>query len=444
MPPEESRRDSLYLLLFAGAFFLAFGFLLESSSRAPMQDFWTAYSSAECLVRFCDPYSQNDVLRAYSEYAGIAAHSPYGPLGIAGNLYPPSEFAFTVPFALLAPRQALWIWFLFLMGGFLLAVFLMWNLAASKAPAVAAILLSYILVTSESLPYFGNPGGMAISLCVIAAWCFLRQRFELAGVVCLAFGLALKPQDAFFVWLFFLLSGGTYRKRALQTVALAAVVSLPPLLWVMHLSPHWIAEVRSTQQQFFAHGSYNDPAGDHGTCFITSLQVIASHLWKSPRIINLVSYLLCAPLLAIWIFVTLRTRPSQAKAWLGLASISVLSLLPIYHRQYDAKIILLTVPAFAMLWAGNSFRNRLTLLLATGLGYLLSGELLWAICLYVLARLGLIPPNHNAATAAALNFPVPLSLLLMGVFYLWAYAKNSQPDQSRDIEIRSAFAAMAS
>jgi len=58
-------------------------------------------------------------------------------------------------------------------------------------------------------------------------------------MLCLVVSLALKPHDAALIWLFFLLAGGTYRKRALQTLALFLVFAVPTVLWVTWLSPHW-------------------------------------------------------------------------------------------------------------------------------------------------------------------------------------------------------------
>jgi hypothetical protein len=84
-----------------------------------------------------------------------------------------------------------------------------------------------------------------VSLSAVAVWCFLRERFVLAGILCLAVALAVKPQDSGLVWLYFLRAGGVYRKRALQTLLATAVLSLPGVLWVWHASPHWFAEWQS-------------------------------------------------------------------------------------------------------------------------------------------------------------------------------------------------------
>jgi hypothetical protein len=99
-------------------------------------------------------------------------------------------------------------------------------------------------------------------------------------------------------------------------------------------------------------------------------------------------------------------------------------MLPVYHREYDAKLLLLTVPAGVMLWAEGGPIGRLTHLLNT-MGFVLTGDLTWVVLL------GLINRLHSPATGlshwiliALQVFPAPLILLLISVFYLWVYARE--------------------
>ncbi len=41
----------------------------------------------------------------------------------------------------------------------------------------------FFLMTSELLIEVGNAAGIAISLCVIATWCFLEERFVRTGIL---------------------------------------------------------------------------------------------------------------------------------------------------------------------------------------------------------------------------------------------------------------------
>lgn len=176
--------------------------------------------------------------------------------------------------------------------------------------------------------------------------------------------------------------------------------------------------------------------GGHGLAMVISLQSILSVFRDDPRFYNLGSYLACAPLLLAWALITLRTRATPARAWLALASIAALSLLPVYHRQYDAKLLLLTVPACVMLWVEGGVTGWLALLLTTA-GFVLTGDLTWAILLGLISHLHLPATRLSGQILTAVQvFPAPLILLIVGVFYLWVYARKS-PGSAAEIEIQS-------
>ena len=71
--------------------------------------------------------------------------------------------------------------------------------------------------------------------------------------------LAVKPHVAGLVWLYLLLADRNLRKRALQTLAVTAVISLPMVLWVSHIAPQWNAELHADLQTFGVHGGLGDP-----------------------------------------------------------------------------------------------------------------------------------------------------------------------------------------
>jgi hypothetical protein len=424
------RRDGLVLLLLGGMIFVFLGLALEHASREPMVDFRVVYYPARALIQHSDPYDQAKVLSLYRAEGGDnPADSEKVRQIVTRYIYLPSAFCFTVPFALLpwGPAHILWLWLT--ITGLLFASILMWSLAANWSPIVSGALIALFLANSELLIISTNAAGIVVSLCAIAVWCFMRERFVYSGILCLAIALAVKPQDSGLVWLYFLLAGGVYRRRALQTLLVTVAISLPGMLWVWHASPNWMQEWRSTLAAFSAHGGINDPGpaslGGHGLAMVISLQSVVSVLWDNPRIYNAASYLACAPLLLVWAFITLRTRATPARAWLALASIAALSMLPVYHRQYDAKLLLLTVPACLMLWAEGGLIGWLALLVNTA-SFVLTGDLTWAILLGLINRLHLSPTGISGQILTAAEvFPAPLILLVMGVFYLWVYARKS-------------------
>jgi len=420
---RRQHSESLLLVVLGVVAFLALGAAFFHSYDAHMNDFRALYYPTRCLLGHGDPYLPSDVERVYREHGGektdsMAENNPFAAL----EVYPPTVFPYVLPFALLPWRTAELAWLTINIGAFLLACFLLWHEAAEFAPDMAGLLLFLLLINGESLIVSGNVAAAAIGLSAVSVWCFWKDRFVVAGLLCLAAALALKPQDAGQVWLCLLLCGGVYRKRALQSLLVLLAVALPSLLWVWQASPHWMAEMRANIQAFSLPGGINDPGPSSrggGIDGVISLQTVFSILHNNPRFYNLASYLACTPPLILWAVLCLRSRPSAEKLWIALAVIAPLSMLPVYHRQLDTAILLLCVPAAAMLWAKRDSIAKLTLLICVA-GFLMNG-FLPRVLLFTL-----IKHSHWRAGAqiAMQSFPIPGILLAMSLFFLWVFWKR--------------------
>ena len=80
--------------------------------------------------------------------------------------------------------------------------------------------------------------------------------------------------------------------------------------------------------------------------------------------------------------------PISKDDWLALAAIAALSMLPVSHHLYDTKLLLLTVPACAMLWAEGGLTGWLALVVNT-VGFALTGDLSRLILLAFIKHLHL-------------------------------------------------------
>lgn len=421
------RRDGGYLVLLGSLVFLLLGFVFEYAVEHPISDFRFVYNGTRCLLHGVDPYQRGEFIRMFEADGGQFGQGRFSGqyMEMAQHMYLPTS-AIVLPFVLLPWAGSQLAWSLFIAGTFLCAAYLMWRTGAENAPLLTGALVCLVVGLNQTLLEIGNAAGLVVSLCVIAAWCFVRERSAVTGVVCLAVGLMLKPHDAGLIWLFFLLAGGVYRKRAWQTLAVTVAASVPMLVWVTAVAPHWLTELRANLAALSAHGGLNDPGPDsmagHGLAMVVDLQTVFSVFRDEPRFYNLMSYAVSGVLLLVWGIVTLRTRPTGRRAWLALAAISALSMLPVYHRMGDTKLLLLTIPACALLWAEGG-ALAWGALVVSGLGLLLTADMSWAI---FLALFHLLPSwmNSGFAGLALQMFPVPLVLLAVGVFYLWVYARR--------------------
>ena len=398
-----------------------------------MGDFKAVYYGARCLIEHRDPYKETEFLRVYQAHGEgfpsdpAMSHSFRRAIPVCINL--PTSLFLIAPMTLFTWGQAYKLWMILEAGCLIFASFLAWDLAGEDAPGISLTLICILLANSELLFSCGNLAGIAVSLCVVAIWCFIEERFMLPGVVCLAVSIAMKPHDAGFIWLYLMLAGTTLRKRALQTLIVTVLLCLPAVLWVSHVAPHWIAEMHSNLLSTSLHGDLNDPGPDslsgHTAASIIDLQSVISVFRDDPQIYNPVSYLLCGALLLTSMLTTLRSRCSKGKPWLALAAIVPISLLVTYHRPYDAKLLLLTVPAVVMLWAEGGPIGWVALVVNTT-GIVFTGDISLATLAIVTRSLHEVPLGLPAVIRTViLTRPSSLTLLVMGVFYLWVYVQRA-------------------
>jgi len=418
----------LFWLLLCSGISIAWGFS-GAQGATGWADFKSVYYGTRCLIQHHDPYKLSELNGVCSVEDGERlsdAVQADKALGLYVNI--PTTFIFVAPFAMLPWGPAHLLWMTVTAGSVILAALLMWDLAGSYAPNVSLFLICFLLANCELIFSGCNPAGIVVGLCVVAAWCFLQGRFVAAGILCLAVSLAMKPHDAGLVWLYFLLAGGVYRKRALQTLLVTVVLGGLALLWVAPIAPHWIGELHSNLSAISAPGGINEPGpasfSGRKASMVIDLQAAISVIRDDPRIYNLTSYIICGALLLVWSIRTLRSRFSQRRAWLALAAIVPLSMLVTYHRPWDAKLLMLTVPACAMLWAEGG-RIRWVAFLVTTAGIVSTADIPLAILCMLSRNLDAeIGGVFGQILRVLLMQPVPLVLLMMSIFYLWVYLRR--------------------
>jgi hypothetical protein len=431
-PMTNRRQDGLFLLVLASVIFVASGLVLaRSDDSAP--DFKALYFGGRCLLQHADPYNEADIRRLYNASPGPHVQAPAENKVVPFSralIYFPSAILLCVPFACLAWGSAYAFWMILIVASFLLASFLAWSLAADYAPVLSACLIGGMLVNSFVLFTSANPAAIAVSLCIIAAWCFFRDRFIVAGVLCLALGLALKPHDVGFVWLCFLLAGGAHRKRVLQSLAIVAVLLALGSFWIWQVAPHWLPELRANLAQSQQHNQINDPSPVSSyartASTIIDLQSVVSFFRNDPAVYNPISYLIVGTLLALWLIPTLRPRSSRASILFALAPIASLTMLPVYHRACDAKLLMLAVPACAMLIAQRDPVAWLALL-ANSAAIFLTCDIPLIIVLRFSDHLTSSASNPAfALLKIAFIRPAPFALLVMTVVNLLVYARRAR------------------
>jgi hypothetical protein len=434
----KEKKDGLYLLVLGIAVFLLFGVAIQRAASDSGEDFKAVVYGARCLLHHCDPYNENDLFRYYQREFDqpsadrLRSHT----LTLYVNL--PATILVVTPFALLPFGPASVLWSILTAASLSLAAILMWDLASSYGPVLAGALIAISLASAAIVLGNGNPAGIVVALAMIAVWCFVRERFVVAGVLCLALSLALKPHDAGLVWLCLLLTGGALRKRALQTLAVTVLLSLIAVLWVSSVAPRWFPEFRTNMAVMSGPGGNNNPGPAAPTSqkraieMIVDLQSAVSLFRDDPRFYNPVTWLICGALLLIWILATLRSPRSLGSLWIALAAVVPLTMLVTYHRAYDTRLLMLAVPACAMLFAEKGPIGK-TSLLVTTLAITFTGELPYALLKAATPSVPIFPAAlPEKFEMLVLARPASLALLLMAIFFTcillsWRAPKSAEP-----------------
>jgi hypothetical protein len=430
---SRAHMSGLFLLLIGSVCFVTLGVSWGRISFVSMIDFKAVYCGARAVIEHKDPYNQTDMNRIYLTETGSSKDVPVLKGLAIRYIYPPTTLALTLPFGLIPWGPAHVLWMTCTAASFILAAFLIWSISAANGPVIAGFLVGLLLMTSELLVEVGNSAGIAVSLCVIAVCCFVQRRFLLLGVFFFAMALLVKPHDALLVWVYFLLAGREYRKSALQTLLVSVLLALPFVVWVSAISPHWFHEMSSQLAAHTVPGGDSDPRpagillGTHGAQLV-NLQTAFGIFWSDPRIYDSPTYLVCGVMLVAWFTALRRSRPTQASTWFALASAAAISMLPNYHRQQDTRILLLMIPAFALLWVKRSALRWAALIVTLG-GVLFTGDI-------PLQMLGM---RSKALSESTTGFANQLQILLLGrtatlalvavaVFYLYAFLRQTTLD----------------
>ena len=429
----STRRKALLCLLLSAAIFVAWGWHIAAASDSGMGAFKAIYFGARCLIEQKDPYNPAVLQQVYESEGGKFPTDPgearffRQAMLVCVNL--PTSLLAVAPLALLPWRIASLLWMSLNALAVLLAAWLVWIVAQAAALKPATALVCLLLCNAELVLALGNLAGIVVGLTIVAVWCFLEERYVSAGILCLALSLALKPHDAGFVWAFFLLAGGVHRKRALLALAAVVAFAVPAILWVRHVSPQWFGEYRANLTALSAPGSVNDPGQRsltfHSADSVINLQSLFSLIRDDPRFYNPAGYLTCGLLFLAGAVCVLKSRFTKQNAWIALAAIAALSMLPVYHRAYDAKLLLLAVPACAMLWAAGG-RVRWFAAVITTLALLSTGDVPASVFLTLMSNFqGSFATVGGRLLTAFVFHPAPVILLATGVFYLGVYCRQT-------------------
>lgn len=323
------------------------------------RDFKEPYGGARCLLIKCDPYDSAQVHTAWHDAGGVDVEAI--PVVPYSSLYPPFSLAALTPLAALPLPLAHDIWEALIAVSFSVAVVLVALLTLEVGPSLlVSTLLAVFAVTSTIFLMLGQMSGVAIPWLVIGLFCVLQQRAAWLGIACLALASLIKPQETGFLVLY-LAFANAFSRRVFAWVAVLCVVgALASIVWISSFPAgvDWFAELRANLHGAFLPGQVNSLArGRLGSMELIQLGGLFGAFDDQALFSKVGAAAVSGLLLLAWLIPVWRLRDTPGKHLLAVAAIACLTLLPVYHRQYDSRLLLLVFPAVAYLLAQSQQRT---------------------------------------------------------------------------------------
>lgn len=308
------------VLFLASVIFVGLGAFRASY---PHNDFVPVYAGAHCLLQGCNPYR--------------------GTL----LLYPPSILVVVFPFALFSFRTAWLLWFVISGGLFILAVHRIVALCSPVQKRLATALGAVILAGSSQLLAVAQPSTPAIALAAIGWYCLIRGRMLWGGTAALLLSLAIKPQIGGLLVIYWAVRG-PHRRHAITAIAGSVTLLACGILIIQSRpeSAQWMGSMHTNLASAVAPGAGADP-GQASDAAMLNLQTVTSVFSQTRKVYNCVAYLIFGILLTAWLaaeMLLMRLKVDPAHDLLSMGALAVLTLLPVYHRSYDSRLLLLALP----------------------------------------------------------------------------------------------------
>ncbi len=117
---------------------------------------------------------------------------------------------------------------------------------------------------------------------------------------------------------------------------------------------------------------------------------------------------------------------TPSRFWIALAFVSALSMLPVYHRHHDAKLLMLAIPGCALVWARRRPSGILGILV-TSLAIAFNADIPRVILAHFESTISLSDSAISGRVMTIFGRPAPLVLLLRDcLLSLCVYATSEE------------------
>jgi hypothetical protein len=315
-------------------------------------DFLSPYIQAKAWTHGSDPYSVQSLIAWWP--ADVSRPPFVDSDAAAGKLerkrgmpspYPLTALVLISLFAALPWQLALTSWSALSVAAIVVAVFALLAVCECRLAELRSQL--FLAAVCALAPVHtglatANPAILVVALAAGVLWASHRQRSKTAGVL-LALAICLKPTVAGGLLLFYLL-----RRRWMIVLTAGAVTTMVGIVGLSRLAiagTPWISSYIENSRRMFATGSVDDFTRTVGLRFnMINSQIFFGGLFTNESTVKLLSEMLGIALFACWIWLCFRRRTSTGM--LEVSAIAIISLIAVYHRFYDAALLI-----FPLAWS---------------------------------------------------------------------------------------------
>ena len=322
-------------------------------------DFLSPYIQTRAWIKGLDPYSPQNLAElwpAAERFDFLSKDLADGSLvkrrGIP-TAYPPTSFVLLTTVAWLPWRVACPVWLsisLLAFATMVLSLASLTDFAWSERRTYLFLGLALALAPFHTGLAAGSIVIVVVGACSAAVWAANRQHDVMAGVL-IGVAVGLKPQIGLPFLLYYLL-----RRRwpilipATVTVILLASVAIG-YMEVNHAL--WVDNYQSDNRVLFAPGSLGDFTESNPIRFgLINLQVLTYAITSDRSRANVLAVAVTGVLALFWLIVF--RRSCGRNELLTLGALTVLTLLPVYHRFYDASLLI-----FPLTWGLEAWSSQL-------------------------------------------------------------------------------------
>jgi hypothetical protein len=350
---ENVRRNLGWALVLGFLLLASAEFLLRVARASNFNDFISPYIQTRAWMKGVDPYSPVSLValwpRDAEQFSFLKQDLADGSLVLQRGIptaYPPTSFVLLAPVAWLPWHVAHHVWLAISLMAFGLTVLSLVSLIGfqwQEKRTYLLLALALVLAPFHTGLAAGSIVIVAVGFCALAVLAVDRQWNIAAGVL---FGVAvgLKPQIGLPFLVYCLL-----RRRWRVVTTSATLLVILAVTAVLHLTMShtpWVDNYRYDNRVLFAHGSLGDFTESNPLRFgLVNLQVLLYTFVPDRAGVNVVA-LVMAGALSFWWLLLLRRRAGSNNELLELGTLTVLSLLPVYHRLYDASLLI-----FPLAWS---------------------------------------------------------------------------------------------